>query len=109
MKFKDLLYKLQEGETFEQIASNYYKEKYNDFCNVECIKNEVYEDEDLYEFLNEVEAEIIDYDIEYVIIETNDKTYKIPYKEKTNRFGDDLPNETILIFDINKISEEIGG
>ena len=97
-RFEEFLNELNNGKTFEEIC----KEHNNTM--VECIENEVYEDEDLYEFLNELGASIYYYGIGYVIVMTDDeKTYKIPCEERENRFDDDLPNETILFFDSSKI------
>lgn len=103
MKFNQLLERLRKN-TFEEIIVS-YNECSSDDIPVECIKNEVYEDEDLYEFLKELGAEIIGYDgVGYVLIMTdNNEYYELPYEDRTNRFGDDLPDETVLFFDIDKI------
>lgn len=109
MTFKNLLEKLHK-QTFEQIVNDYCKEKFKEPTNVECIENEVYEDEDLYEFLKELNAEIVKYDVhgnethKYALIKTSDnECYEIPYENRTNRFDNDLPDETIFNFDINAI------
>ena len=94
MCLTDLIEELKSGKTFQDVV----KEK--DIAPVECIKNEVYEDEDLYEFLLSYGAEIVDYMGEYVIISSEEGfAYKIPCEDRENRFGDDLPDETILFFD----------
>ena len=107
MTFNDLLNQLRNGQNFEEIAVKYYEETYDDYCNVECIENEVYDDEDLYSFLGELGAEINSFKDGYAVISTdNGKTYKIPCEDFENRFDDDLPDETILFFDIEDIIKE---
>lgn len=109
MKFTGLLKKL-EIKTFQEIIEEYNEEveKKNEEISVECIGNEVYEDEDLYDFLEKFNAEIKEYNISRinnghkigkVIIFSEGINYKIPYEDRENRFGDDLPDETILFFD----------
>lgn len=103
MNFENLLDKLKHF-TFEEIIEKYNKESCEGDIPVECIDNVVYEDEDLYEFLEEIGAEIYDYGMGYVIITTNEgKYYELPYEERENRFDGELPDETILFFDVNKI------
>lgn len=98
MMFKTLIEELGKGKTFEEICSNCGNN------NVECVKNEVYEDDDLNEFLQQLGAEIFDYGVGYAVIMTNDgESYELPYEERKNRFDDDLPDETILHFDFDKI------
>lgn len=102
MTFENLLDKLRNN-TFEEIIEEYKKGR-EAFLLVECIKEQVYNDEDLYEFLEEIGAEIIDYNDGYALIKTDKNNYyEVPYADFENRFGDDLPNETILYFDINRI------
>lgn len=104
MNFEQLLEELRKGKTFEEIAEEFYEQQYNCCCNVECIANIVYEDEDLNEFLDELGARIEGYGDNYVLVKTeNDYYYEIPYEENTNRHDSDLPNETIIFFDINRI------
>ena len=103
MTFENLLEQLRSN-TFEEIIEEYKKEREKDSVLVECIENQVYDDEDLYKFLEELGAELIDYNDGYALIKTNnDKYYEIPYKNFENRFGSDLPNETILFFDVDRI------
>ncbi len=104
MNFENLLDKLKHF-TFEEIITEYNIQLYKGYgIPVECIDNVVYEDEDLYEFLEEIGAEIYGYGMGYVIITTNEgKYYELPYAERENRFDDELPNETVLFFDVNKI------
>lgn len=98
MKFDDLLKELEGGKTFEDIC----REKHAEM--VECIGNVVYDDQDLYDFLEDVGAEISDYGVGYAVIETKDgKTYEVPYEERENRFDPELPDETLLFFDIDRI------
>lgn len=103
MTFERLINKLDKF-TFEEIAK-----KYNDLYGkeellVECYGNIVYDDDDLYEFLKELGAEIENYGVGYVVIATdNGKYFEVPYEDRTNRFGDDLPDETVLFFDKDKI------
>lgn len=104
MNFELLLDELRNGKTFEEVAIRFYKEKYDEPCMVECIENEVYEDEDLYDFMVSIGAEIEDFGIGYAVISTNKgKFYEVPYELFENRFGDDLPDETILYFEIDRI------
>lgn len=103
MTFENLLEQLRSN-TFEEIIEEYKKEREEDSVLVECIKEQVYDDVDLYEFLEEIGAKIIDYNDGYALIKTDkNKYYEVPYADFENRFGDDLPNETMLFFDINKI------
>lgn len=98
MTFDLLIDQIENGKTFEQIC----KERNVDL--VECIENQVYEDEDLYEFLESIGAKIEDYGVDYAVITTiNGNVYEIPYKDKKNRHGDDLPDETLLFFEPDKI------
>lgn len=98
LTFEMLLNELKSGKTFEEICSNCGNN------NVECVKNEVYEDDDLNEFLQQLGAEIFDYGVGYAVIMTNDgKWYELPYEERKNRFDNDLPDETILHFDFDRI------
>ena len=95
MNFKELLEKLNNDETMEDICKG---------TDVECVNNYVYDDDDLYDFLKDLGAEIKDFSSGYALISTNDgKYYEIPYEDKPNRFGDDLPDETMLIFNKNRI------
>ena len=70
MTFKLLLDELRNGKTFEEIAVKYYKDNYNESCMVECIENEVYEDEDLYDFMALIGSEIEDFGVGYAVIST---------------------------------------
>lgn len=103
MTFENLLEQLRNN-TFEEVIEEYKKEREEDSVLVESIENQVYDDEDLYEFLEEIGAEIIDYNDGYALIKTDkNKYYEVPCMDFENRFGDDLPDETILFFDINRI------
>ncbi|WP_288681575.1 hypothetical protein [uncultured Eubacterium sp.] len=103
MKFEQLIKKLDRF-TFEEIAK-----KYNDLYGteelaVECCNNVVYDDDDLYEFLKELGAEIENYGESYAVIVTdNGKYFEVPYEERENRSGNDLPDETVLFFEADKI------
>lgn len=100
MTFEKLVNKLNKF-TFEEVVRNLYG---TEDLLVECYGNIVYDDDDLYEFLKELGAEIINYGDGYTVIVTNDgKYFKVPYEERENRSGDDLPDETILFFDIDRI------
>lgn len=95
MNFKEFLDRLDKGETVEQITQG---------TNVECIKNEVYVDDDLNNFLKSIGAEIEEFGVGYAIIGTKDNEYyELPYEERPNRFDKDLPDETILFFEPSKI------
>lgn len=89
--FENLLNRLREGETMEEIT---------DGKMVECIENMCYEDDDLYNFLYSIGAEIEDYGVGYVLISTTQsKYYELPYEVVKNRFDKDLPDETVLFFE----------
>jgi len=104
LTFEKMLRLLGTGKTFEDIAVEYSDKKHQEVCNVECSGNKVYDDQDLYDFLEELGAHITDYGVEYALIETDDNQYfEIPYKEYTNRHGEDLPEETVLFFDKGRI------
>ena len=104
LTFEKLVRLLGRGKTFEEIATAYSDKEHNEICNVECDGNCVYDDQDLYDFLEEIGAHIEDYGVEYALIKTDkEKYFEIPYKELPNRFGDDLPDETILFFENGRI------
>lgn len=94
--FNDLLEELHNGKTFEEICSNE---------NVERVGNMVYEDDDLYNYLADIGVEIEDFGVEFAILNdvANEKIYEVPYEVRENRFGNDLPDETIFFFDWNRI------
>lgn len=97
-KFSELVEALKVS-TFEDIAVKYYQKKYNVPCEVECDEDEVYDDQDLTEFLGELGAEITEYK-EEVIIETNEgEIYRVSSEDRPNRFDPELPDETVLHFD----------
>lgn len=103
MEFETLLESLRY-QTFEDIIRKYNEEKGSAPVEVECIGNQVYGDIDLSDFLKSLGAEITDYNDGYALIETDKgKYYEVSYGDFKNRFGDDLPNETILYFDIERI------
>lgn len=106
MTFENLLEQLRNN-TFEDIIKKYEKGREEDSVLVElveCIKEQVYDDEDLHKFFEEIGAEIIDYNDGYALIKTDkNKYYEVPYANFENRFGNDLPDETILFFDIDRI------
>lgn len=92
--------------TFQDVV-NKYNDLYQFEIPVECEDNIVYDDEDLYEFLELFDAEIADYEDNFVIIVTSDKSdkkyYKVPSEDAENRFGEDRADEILLFFD--KIEE----
>ena len=93
MNFATLIQEIKNGKTFEEICVT------NDFEMVECIGNVVYDDQDLFEFLEELGAEISDYGNGYVFIRTDDgRTYKVPKEDRPNRFDPEYPDETVLFF-----------
>ena len=97
MRFEELLDDLRE-KTFEEVVKDI-----TDIL-VEFSKNEVYVNNNLHRFLENLNAEIVDYGASYaLIVSNNEKYYELPYREIENRFNNDLPNEIILIFDINRI------
>ena len=101
--FENLIDQLHK-QTFEDVIEEYKKGRKEDSVLVECIENQVYDDEDLYEFLEELGAELIEYNDGYALIKTDKgKYYEVPYENFENRFGNDLPNETILFFDADRI------
>lgn len=95
--FEDLEERLYK-QTLEEILEEYK------VTSVECSENQVYEDEDLYTFLNELGAEIVDRGVGYILIQTKDeKYYEVPYEEFKNRYDNDLPDETVIFFEPDKI------
>lgn len=97
MRFEELLDDLRE-KTFEEVVKDITD------IPVEFSKNEVYVNNNLHRFLENLNAEIADYGASYaLIVSNNEKYYKLPYREIENRLNNNLPNETILIFDINRI------
>lgn len=97
MRFEELLDDLRE-KTFEEVVKDITD------IPVEFSKNEVYVNNNLHRFLENLNAEIADYGASYaLIVSNNEKYYELPYREIENRLNNDLPNETILIFDINRI------
>lgn len=103
MRFEDLLVRLHDGETFEKISNEFCKANNLD-CFVACDNNEVYEDDDLYEFLGLLGAEIEDFALGFALIKTsNDSYYEVPYKNIENRYDKTLSDETVLFFDTNRI------
>lgn len=98
MTFELLVEQIENGKTFEQIC------KEQGYEDVECIGNQVYDDDDLYEFLNSLGARIEDFNDGYAQIMTNNSSvYEVLYKEIENRHGNDLPDETLLFFEPDKI------
>lgn len=103
MKFEQLINKLDKL-TFEEITKKYNGLYGAEELLVECYGNIVYDDDDLYEFLKELGAEIESYGVGYVVIATdNGKYFEVPYEERENRSGDDLPDETVLFFEEDRI------
>ena len=97
MTFLNLIKKIKEGKTFEKICKEQGKNM------VECIENVVFLDDDLEEYLEELGAEIVDTNANYIMINTKDGfKFEIPYKSIPNRFAnrfdEELPNEIILNF-----------
>ena len=98
MTFELLLKELRNGKSFEKICEE------QDYNLVECTGNKVRYDTDLEGFLERVGAKVEEFGVGYAVISvTNNKVYEIPYEEIKNRFDSDLENETILLFDINRI------
>lgn len=103
MTFHDLLRELQDGKTFEKICQEQGK------TLVKYDGNAVYLDTDLEKFLEELGAEIFDFSIGYAVIDTKDGSrFEVPYKDVPNRFDNNLPDETILCFEFNKIYDVTG-
>ena len=106
------LWEMLLTRTFEQVVRELNDED-DELMPVECIDNDVFEDDDLYMFLTGIGAEIHEYieDVtndnkpdDSIIIRTIDGIYyQLPYREIPNRFDDDLPNENIINFDPNEI------
>lgn len=103
MKFEKFLNNLRE-KTFEEVVKDITNIVDVTDVQVECNKNEVYVNNNLHRFLENLNAKIADYGAGYaLIVSDNEKYYELPYREIENRINSDLPNETVLIFDINKI------
>lgn len=97
MRFEELLDDLR-GKTFEEVVKDITD------IPIEFSKNEVYVNNNLHRFLENLNAEIADYGASYaLIVSNNEKYYELPYREIENRLNNNLPNETVLIFDINRI------
>lgn len=97
MRFEELLDDLRE-KTFEEVVKDITD------IPVEFSKNEMYVNNNLHRFLENLNAEIADYGASYaLIVSNNEKYYELPYREIENRLNNNLPNETVLIFDINRI------
>lgn len=97
MRFEELLDDLRE-KTFEEVVKDITD------IPVEFSKNEVYVNNNLHRFLENLNAKIADYGASYaLIVSNNEKYYELPYREIENRLNNNLPNETVLIFDINRI------
>ena len=94
--FDDLINALNNGRYLEDIC----KERGN---NVEVYMNDAYEDQDLYEFLYELNTKLIDFKNGIMTFYTGTKYYELPYTNRDNRFGDRLPKETIINFDTKNI------
>ena len=100
MTFNELLKRLKNNETFEEIVT-----EINGADNlVECCGNEVCEDDNLYEFLDSIGVNIEEYFIGYVLLKTNKGNfYEVPHEYLQNRFDVNLPAESKIIFDVDKI------
>ena len=95
LSFEEFVQKLENGaKTFEEVYTGMGLEV------VECIGNTVYDDQDLYDFLESLGATISDYGAGYVVIETDaGRTYEVPYENRPNRFDPEYTEETVIFFD----------
>lgn len=95
--FEDLL-KILNKMSFEKMTETnetYLKHNFS----VDCEDNEVYVDDDLYEFLKFLKIKDIKNEGNHVLLFFKNHTYRIPCQDVTNRFNPELPFETILMFD----------
>lgn len=101
--FKNFLEQLR-SHTFEEILEEYRKGKDKNSVLVECTENQVYNDEDLYEFLEALGAELIDYTDDYAVIKTNSRNYyAVPCKVLRIVWMMIYQMKQMLFFDINRI------
>lgn len=108
--FTSIVARLKAGETFEDISADVLEKTGEDVDDwpFECYRNDVYEDGDLYDFLEYVGAEICYRADDYVLIKTKvGDIYKFPSKDIPNRFDDTNGDETIISFDKDKMSSRI--
>lgn len=74
MRFEELLDDLR-GKTFEEVVKDITD------IPVEFSKNEVYVNNNLHRFLENLNAEIVDYGASYaLIVSNNEKYYELPYR-----------------------------
>lgn len=107
--FESIVARLKGGETFEDISEDILKKAGEDVDDwpFECYGNDVYEDGDLYDFLEYVGAEICNKTDEYVIVKTNINNYYLfPYKNIPHRYEIN-DEETIISFDKDKMLSRI--
>lgn len=97
--FDDFAEAIMNGANAESYISDLATKMCDDFTNVECMNDLLFEDEDLYFFLEVLGAEIVQYEKGFVVIETKiGSEYKILTEDIPNRFGNELSNETVLYF-----------
>jgi len=95
LTFHDMVSKLKSGVTLEQICKD------ENFIMVEVADNQVYYDDDFYEFMEYLGVtNIEDFTNGIVIFEVDNgkQYYKVPFEDRLNRFDEDLESETVLFF-----------
>lgn len=90
---------LLELYNFIMIGKNTMEDLYSEDNNIECTFNQVYQDADLDEFLDSINANVISIDDCKYIISDNVTTVSIKCEDFINRHGEDLPDETIIFMD----------
>lgn len=96
---KNLYDFILKGNTFENIDFHEYESV---TCDCECIGNNVYEDENLYEFMRELNVEV-DRKDSSIILSDGKTSATIECLDEPNRFDAELPDETIFFFDTIKL------
>lgn len=92
---KDLYNYIISGGTFEEIDFDEYEEVN---CACECIDNDVYEDENLNEFMRELNANEISRTESQIILSDGVTTICVDYIDVPNRFDESYVDETIYNF-----------
>lgn len=88
-------------ELCEYIQYGGMLEELDEIGDCECIENQVYEDDDLYEFLVKlgVHSDKIDFTENHIEISDGKTTLRIPKRDFMNRHDPECGDETILFFD----------
>lgn len=91
---------LKELYKFIVVDKNEFEELEN---NCERVNNYVYEDEDFNEFLRSINANEINRTKSKIVIADGEIKIELDYIERENRFGYELGNDTVFMFETMKI------